>query len=770
MRLNILRKHSFQIALCALISAFFMGSANRSAAQVVSPCDANPFCSDTAYTFENATSGSISSSISMGCLGSAPRPIWYYMEIGVAGTLELLLEQFTEAGMGIDVDFAMYGPYESLEEGCLEILDGDFPLQCSYSGSYTETLGIGATGGAGTGMTTPPPAEVGEVYIVLITNFSGMAGYISFSQTGGTGATNCSIICGLSASNDGPKCQNEPITLEAQNADTATVFSYYWSGSDGSSYSGPSVTILPPVGTTTYSLIAVSEDGDTCRAETQTTVYPLPNVTLANTEDQTLCNIGFYKLKLASPSGSTSYQWYRDGEPIEGATLTEYTATTNGNYYVVGITNNGCEATSPDVNLSFNTTDVNFSFELNKGCVADTVVFTNLSEAGTYRWHYDDGTTPPDDTTTHPTHIYHNQNEYIVRLTVTDLDGCVDSIRKVIDTRHPLAASFTQSADSICQSGDNFISFTNTSIGNIKTWNWDFGDGQTSTAKNPTNIYTLAGTHTVRLIVTDDVPCSDTVYSTVYIDSIPYFELVADKDSICNGDRINFALDYLYTTQSLTWDFGDGTGLENLQPQNYHSYDEPGTYNVTVTTHQPVCAGLTAQATIVVKPYPVVNLGPDTTVCPNGTPVGIASKSYMTDPQAIKWLWSTGSTNPVIRVVEPGTYTLTADLNGCKTSDEIEVLKDCYTDIPNSFTPNGDGHNDYFLPRQFLSRGVTEFSMTIFDRWGQKIFETRNIDGRGWDGKFNDKDQPVGVYIYQISVTYKDGIQENATGNLTLLR
>lgn len=769
---NIIRytaKTSLGSSLLLLMLLLFSTQYTASA-QEVSPCDASPFCSDTAYTFENATEGSIPSEVAMGCLGSAPNPVWYYMEIGVSGTIELLLEQFDEDGFGIDVDFAMYGPYESTDDACIEIMDGDFPIQCSYSGSFTEDLGIGVAGGTGTGATTPPEAVAGEVYVVLITNFSGQPGTINFSQTGGTGATDCGIICGLTASNNSPVCQNELVTIVAENADTSTTFTYYWSGSDGSLDTGAVINILPPVGTTTYSLISISAEGDTCRAETQTLVHPLPNINLVDAADKSLCNAPLYKIKLASPSAATTYQWYKDGEEIPGATGTEYTASADGNYYIIGTTVNGCVATSPDVNLTFNTTDVDFNFDINKGCVADTVIFTNLSEAGSYRWNYDDGTTPPDDTLANPTHIYYSQNEYIVRLTVTDLNGCVDSLRKVVDTRHPLSASFTQNVDSVCQEGENFIVFSDASIGNIQSWSWNFGDGNTSTAQNPTNVFTLAGTHTVRLIVTDDVPCSDTTYSTVYIDSIPNLKLVADKDTICNGDRVNFSIDYLYTTTGLTWDFGDGTGLENLYHKNYHSFENPGSYTVTINTHQPVCEGLTATANIFVKPYPVVNLGSDTSVCPNGTPVGLSSKSFLTDPAAIKWLWSTGVTNPIIRVIEPGTYTLTADWNGCKTSDEIEVKRDCYTDLPNSFTPNGDGHNDYFYPRQLLSRGVTEFSMTIFDRWGQKIFETRNIDGRGWDGKFNDQDQPVGVYIYQISASFKDGTNENFTGNVTLLR
>ena len=91
-------------------------------------------------------------------------------------------------------------------------------------------------------------------------------------------------------------------------------------------------------------------------------------------------------------------------------------------------------------------------------------------------------------------------------------------------------------------------------------------------------------------------------------------------------------------------------------------------------------------------------------------------------------------------------------------------------DIPNVFTPNGDGLNDYFFPRTLLTSGLTSFSMKIFNRWGQEIFATTTTDGRGWDGKLNDVPQPEGVFVYIIEATFKDGQHEHRQGNVTLLR
>ena len=111
-------------------------------------------------------------------------------------------------------------------------------------------------------------------------------------------------------------------------------------------------------------------------------------------------------------------------------------------------------------------------------------------------------------------------------------------------------------------------------------------------------------------------------------------------------------------------------------------------------------------------------------------------------------------------------------LTGCEDSTflTIDVRVREHVHVPNAFTPNGDGESDYFFPRSLLSRGVTAFDMTIFNRWGEKVFFTNSTNGRGWDGNMSGKAQPTGVYIYQINVTYRDGNTEKYTGNVTLLR
>jgi gliding motility-associated-like protein len=192
-------------------------------------------------------------------------------------------------------------------------------------------------------------------------------------------------------------------------------------------------------------------------------------------------------------------------------------------------------------------------------------------------------------------------------------------------------------------------------------------------------------------------------------------------------------------------------------------------FTVSLEAFYRVCPDTSATRQIVVFGYPNVNVGPDTSICVGSNAVELIDNNNAGNPAA-SWLWSTGATTPDILVAEPGIYYVTVKIDGCEASDTVTVQNGCYLDIPNAFTPNGDGVNDYFLPRPTLGKGLATFSMSIFNRWGELIFQTSNTEGRGWDGRFNDVMQPVGVYIYVIDATFIDGEKEHHQGNVTLLQ
>jgi gliding motility-associated-like protein len=483
-------------------------------------------------------------------------------------------------------------------------------------------------------------------------------------------------------------------------------------------------------------------------------------------------------IKLCLNQGTINAFDHLGGNPTPGGTWTGTGVSSTGifnpaaagvGFHDITYTQSGwnCDTTGVITVQVVNDVVMDFTFDITPGCKEDAVQFTNLSEDGLYWWNFGDGT-QPDDTAKNPLHIYEDQDIYAVRLKVRNVDGCIDSITKLVDVRHPLVAEFTTDVDSVCQTDGTLVQFTDASIGAVTGWNWDFNDGGTSTQANPTHTFTLAGTRSVRLIINDAIPCYDTVFHNIYVDSLPFLEVVPDKYAICKGDEVNFTASYLHPALSLNWDFGDGTHWTQ-DDRTKHSYEDIGTFFLTVTADYPVCASAVVTDSVVVKAFPVVNLGPDSVICLDGPSVRVNDINNAADP-TVSWLWSTGATTSFIDITGPGIYTVTATRADCSTTGDIEVNKDCYTDVPNAFTPNGDGYNDYFYPRQLLSKGVASFNMMVFNRWGQKVFETSKIDGRGWDGKFNEKDQPTGVYIYQIKAVLKNGRAEEYSGNVTLVR
>ncbi len=412
---------------------------------------------------------------------------------------------------------------------------------------------------------------------------------------------------------------------------------------------------------------------------------------------------------------------------------------------------------------------VDFTTVLKPSCGGiDTVVFTNTTPTpGTinYTWEFGDGTTATDHD---PSHVYSSgQGVYSVRLTA-DNGICRDSIRKNVDTRHPLIAKFKVDYDTACIG--QVLNFRDTStfvVGSANpTYFWDFGDNTTGSGSTPIHAYTQSGRYHVMMVITDFVPCSDTAYMDVYVNVIPTTTFTTNVSSLCEGLSSLFTANFAGVQPSTyQWSFSDGTVIPNTNPVS-HSFDASGVYTVTVSTHYQFCPDTFFTDNVTVHPYPMVNLGPDTSLCPGSTPLVLFDHTGTTGT----YTWTTGAVTPTISVNTDGIYGITKTVNGCTVSDSITVYKRCYLDIPNAFSPNNDGNNDYFLPRQLLSRGVTAFKLNIYNRWGQLIFETATLDGRGWDGTFNGAIQPQGVYVYVIDVSYEDGRSEHYTNNVTLIR
>ncbi len=313
------------------------------------------------------------------------------------------------------------------------------------------------------------------------------------------------------------------------------------------------------------------------------------------------------------------------------------------------------------------------------------------------------------------------------------------------------------------------VSFRNTSAAYFEDFNWFFGDRESSALPHPDHHYREQGLYEAMLTGRGKV-CADTAYRYITVDApMPVFSFSKQKDSICAGTSIRFYPQQDPTILAMHWSFGHDHALVGREESLLWTFDEAGSYPVALTASFRACPDLVARDTVWVLPLPYVNLGADTAICPGATPVTLSNQAPAGTEQ--HYVWNTGATTAAIQVTHPGSYQVQAtNRYGCRTSESVTVHKNCYGDIPNAFTPNGDGVNDYFFPRQLLSRGINAFRLQVLNRWGQVLFETTNQDGSGWDGQFNNRKQPEGVYVYRIEALFEEGSREVYQGDLTLIR
>lgn len=134
--------------------------------------------------------------------------------------------------------------------------------------------------------------------------------------------------------------------------------------------------------------------------------------------------------------------------------------------------------------------------------------------------------------------------------------------------------------------------------------------------------------------------------------------------------------------------------------------------------------------------------------------------------------WSTGSTDRVLQLTEPGTIELVVmDEYGCTAERSMEVTTYCEAGIQivNAFSPNGDGVNDVF---RVISTPLEQFELLVHDRWGKLIFAS-NDPNLGWDGDFEGEALPIGTYVWFMQAEYMDNgqlVSDERSGNITLVR
>lgn len=353
--------------------------------------------------------------------------------------------------------------------------------------------------------------------------------------------------------------------------------------------------------------------------------------------------------------------------------------------------------------------------------------------------------------------ILNHLNPGIYSLTVTDGNGCIDSSYSSEIYEAPISASINGITISPLCNGE-YNGSINLSINTTDDYSlvWSTGDSTTILQNISAGLYTVT--------VTTSKGCIS--IATFDINEPAPLTLIGEINNVkCYGE---------YTGSIIV------TASGGIAPYNYEWLNGPsiaenqhiqaGIYEVTVQDLngctatssfeiiQPEALTLQLDTYHLIYPGEAVNLW----AMANG---GVYSYQYeWTENEIIN------CTSCQQQVIYPsdstGLYVIATDANGCQISGWviIDIITNIY--IPNAFTPNNDGINDIFTA---YSKGIKEYDLRIFNRWGEEIFHSKSID-KGWNGSYHDEEAKMDVYVYKINAVLKNGNEFQQTGMLNLIR
>jgi PKD repeat protein len=586
-----------------------------------------------------------------------------------------------------------------------------------------------------------------------------------------------------------------PITITFPSVIGAV--SYNWDFGDGGIGTGPTPThtyVNSSTNTLTYdvTLIAISAFG--CIDTTTSPVVIYPNPTAQFVPVITAGCSPFSASFQNSSLGAVTYLWdYGDGTTSDTLIALHqhvfYNTTNASVFYDVFLTAytvDGCADTMtqtievyPEVIAAFTSDTI--------GCSPLIIDFTNTSLlATTYNWDFGDGFV---DIVQDPTHTFTNLTAvdviYTVELIATSVNGCTDTAYiQITVTPTPTAAFAATPVNQVYPAAT--VNITNLSGAGTWDYQWDLGDGVTTSLQNPgSHIYATWGTYTITLIVSNAF-CSDTVAQNIVIDPpIPLADFIGSGAG-CAPLTVSFT-DQSEWVDTWEWDFGDGTNTAFTQNPT-HTYYIAGTYSVTLTVTGPGGQDVLIKIDSVVvydRANAFFGAEPEEVFIPNQP---VTFFNFSTNADTYSWDFGDGETstdeNPQHYYTSEGSYTvmlIASNALGCPDTfyvpNAVTAIAGGDIVFPNAFTPNPGGGNggqydpnsvtnDVFFP---VFNGVTDYHMMIFTRWGELIFESFDT-AVGWDGFYREEACQQEVYVWKVDGKFSDGSRFSQAGDVTLLR
>ncbi len=517
-----------------------------------------------------------------------------------------------------------------------------------------------------------------------------------------------------------------------------------------------------------------------------------PDYPVADFQIEKSCNYQPIKFNNHSTSGSImKYKWdfgYNNLKDTAKNPLVFYPITNKIDTYLVSLTvTNSKTNLDSTISKSIILYPVPTAlFTSNAGCAELAVQFidssnSNIINITKHIWDFGDTTTSTD---TNPIHPYSDFGTKNVSLIVISDHGCSDTALQTITINPPPHAVFT--TKTVCLGDTTYFNETSfISAGNIITWEWDYGDGIQEVITNtnyssPYHIYKLSGSFLVSLKVTSDSGCSNTLSQLANVGEYPLPLLLADSP-VCLNTPANFIDLSTVNNDSIAswlWNFGDGTSSKLKNP--VHIYKKQGLYSIRlkVTSYNGCSSDTLYNNRVTVFPRPKSNfsLTPDSVSYFTPT-IYFTNKSIAAD--YYNWYFGNGDSstqiNPIYDYTDTGRYRvklIATNIFGCRDSSfgKLFISPDYTFYIPNTFTPNGQGPaiNETFGPGGVF-KGITEFNMHIYNRWGEEVFFSNHISKR-WDGTYNGKACTEDLYIYMITYVDYFNQEQNIAGKVTLIR
>lgn len=443
--------------------------------------------------------------------------------------------------------------------------------------------------------------------------------------------------------------------------------SYSWNFGDGnsSSLTNPIYQYLNP-GTYFVSLTVTNVNGCDSTFSDSVVVYSMPT---ANFNFDTVCEGLGTSFNNTSSGGYTNTFWdFGDGSPTDTNNLSLFTKTylTDGAFLVkqTVINTGGCRDSLFKTVIVHPNTVANFTPQVDSVCLLDSITFLNSSVGGTvFFWDFGDGNTS---SLINPSHVYLTSGIFSVRLISTSPFNCSDTL---VDTVTVLANPLADfNVDTVCFNLPN--TFINSSIGGSLSWSWNFGDGNTDTAKNTTHLYGIDSSFMVVLRVSTPFGCSDTASKIAVV--LPDVSANFNSSLACVNRPISFNDSSQGNPVSWNWDFGDG-GISSSQNPT-HTYSSSGSFSVRLIISNAQGCSDTLTNSIFVNTVPVPNFTADSVCFGNITNF----RNLSTNSQPITtYYWDFGdgnssfSTNPSYVYSSPGTYSVTLTVTnngGCDSS------------------------------------------------------------------------------------------------------